>query len=252
MGYVETVLQPGEIVRFQTNRHWIGFLPGGALLVLALVLYVAGGDAFYGVWNLLALVLLVVGVILLARAWYLRWITEIAVTDRRVIYKAGFISRSTDEMPLGKVENIEVVQSIPGRILGYGNVDVKGTGAGGIGADKLFRIADPLGFRNTVMAGESYTPAPVRTPRPTVEEAPLATPAAARAATAAPAAAAAAVSEAPSPVSVDTPELDEKPAAAAPAPASATASTEPASPEAASREPAPAAGAGAAATTSER
>lgn len=155
MGYVETVLQPDETVRFKTNYHWIGYGPGLALLVLAVLAYwwAERPNAWHGLSMIVALLLCGTAVILLVKAWFERWITEIAVTDRRIIFKTGFISRRTDEMPLSKVENIEIRQSILGRLLGYGSVDVQGTGSGGIGADKLRRIASPLSFRNHVMAG---------------------------------------------------------------------------------------------------
>jgi uncharacterized membrane protein YdbT with pleckstrin-like domain len=155
MGYIETVLQPGETVRFRTNFHWIGFVPGLVLLVPAAFVYLklVPADGGFGLWMLVALLLLAAAIILLAKAWYDRFITEIAITDKRLIDKTGFISRSTDEMPLAKVENIEVSQSILGRLLDYGNVDVRGTGSGGIGSSKLRQIAAPLAFRNHVMAG---------------------------------------------------------------------------------------------------
>ena len=55
-------------------------------------------------------------------AWFIRWITEFAVTDRRVISKRGFIMRDTDEMNMDKVESVDVDQSILGRLLDYGTV----------------------------------------------------------------------------------------------------------------------------------
>jgi Bacterial PH domain len=42
------------------------------------------------------------------RAWFRRWTTEIAVTDRRVIIKHGFIRRATMEMNLQKIESVDV------------------------------------------------------------------------------------------------------------------------------------------------
>jgi uncharacterized membrane protein YdbT with pleckstrin-like domain len=155
MGYVETVLQPGETVRFRTNYHWIGYVPGLVLLVPAAFVYfkLVPANGGFGLWMMLVLLLLAGAAILLIKAWYDRFITEIAITDKRVIYKTGFISRATDEMPLTKIENIEVNQSILGRLLDYGNVDVHGTGAGSIGAEKLRGIAAPLEFRNHVLAG---------------------------------------------------------------------------------------------------
>ncbi|MGA7428484.1 MAG: PH domain-containing protein [Rhodoplanes sp.] len=155
MGYVETILQPGESVRFKTNYHWVAFIPCLALLVLAVLSYWWSGrpNTWYGLWITLAVLLLAGAIILLVRAGYQRWITEIAVTDLRVIYKTGLLTRLTDEMPLGKVENIEITQSILGRALDYGTVDVQGTGAIGIGSDKLRRIASPLEFRDHVLVG---------------------------------------------------------------------------------------------------
>ena len=59
----------------------------------------------------------------------MRWITEIAVTDRRVIYKRGFITRHTVEMNMDKVASVDVDQSILGRMLDYGTVHVSGLAA---------------------------------------------------------------------------------------------------------------------------
>jgi uncharacterized membrane protein YdbT with pleckstrin-like domain len=155
MGYVETVLQPDETLRFRTNYHWIALVPGSALLVLAIISYWWAGrpNTWYGLWMALAVLLVAGAVILLLRAGYRHFITEIAITDRRVIYKTGLMSRETDEMPLNKVENVEVRQSILGRLLDYGDVDVQGTGRGGIGPEKLRRIASPPQFRNHTLAG---------------------------------------------------------------------------------------------------
>jgi hypothetical protein len=57
-----------------------------------------------------------------AVAWFNQWITEIAVTNLRVIYKWGFIRRHTAEMNMGKVESVTVSQTILGRLLNYGSI----------------------------------------------------------------------------------------------------------------------------------
>ena len=69
-------------------------------------------------------------VAMFAYAWFTRWITEFAITDRRVISKRGFIWRNTDEMNMDKVESVKVEQSMLGRLLDYGTVTVVGTGQG--------------------------------------------------------------------------------------------------------------------------
>ena len=71
-------------------------------------------------------------VVLFVYAWFIRWITEIAVTDQRVIYKRGFICRQTAEMNMDKVESVDVDQSILGRLLDYGTIHVERARGAGI------------------------------------------------------------------------------------------------------------------------
>ena len=79
--------------------------------------------------NWAAVLSAVLSVPFLVHGWYDQWITEMAVTDRRIIYKRGLIRRMTAEMNIEKVESVSVGQSILGRILDYGTIDVRGTGA---------------------------------------------------------------------------------------------------------------------------
>jgi uncharacterized membrane protein YdbT with pleckstrin-like domain len=81
--------------------------------------------------------------------WIRRRTTEIAVTNRRVIYKTGLIQRHTAEMNMDKVESVLVDQSILGRILGYGTVHIRGTG---VGLENLRYVSSPISLRNTVTA----------------------------------------------------------------------------------------------------
>ena len=96
------------------------------------------------------MILFVPGLAWAAWAWFARWTTEIAVTDRRVIYKRGFIQRHTVEMNVDKVESVDVDQSILGRIFNYGDITVRGTGAT---LEPFRSIEAPLDFRNHVTAG---------------------------------------------------------------------------------------------------
>jgi uncharacterized membrane protein YdbT with pleckstrin-like domain len=83
-------------------------------------------------------------------AWFRRWTTEIAVTDRRVIIKHGFIRRATMEMNLQKIESVDVDQSLIGRIFDYGTVTIRGVGSS---YEPLRPIDAPLKLRSTVTAG---------------------------------------------------------------------------------------------------
>jgi len=74
-------------------------------------------------------------------------VTDIAVTNRRVIYKKGLIRRQTNEMNMDKVESVKINQSILGRLLDYGDVTILGTGEG---FETLRTIASPIELRNSI------------------------------------------------------------------------------------------------------
>ncbi len=148
MRYINHILQPGETVAYTTTLHWIVYLPAFGLWLLgALTLLfgaLAGPIAF-----LVASTCAVVGLALALRAWFRRWTTEIDVTDRRIVYKRGFIRRHTVEMNMDKVESVDVDQSILGRLFNYGDITIRGTG---VGLEPLIDIDSPLEFRNRVTA----------------------------------------------------------------------------------------------------
>ena len=88
-------------------------------------------------------------IVLLFREWFDQWNTEIVVTNRRVVYKRGFISRFTREMNMEKIESVAVDQTLLGRLRGHGT-----------GSDPRHRrwpraislrgIASPLALRNAI------------------------------------------------------------------------------------------------------
>jgi uncharacterized membrane protein YdbT with pleckstrin-like domain len=156
MSYVDKVLRPGEEVRHTAHIHWFIYLPAfwfaaAALAVVVLVTMNIGdvGTSWREMALIAALVLGVIALYLLLRAWITRVSTELVATDRRVIYKRGLIRRYTAEMGMEKVESVLVEQSVMGRIFNYGTVTVRGTGGG---MEPLANIDDPIAFRNQVTA----------------------------------------------------------------------------------------------------
>jgi len=148
MRYIDHILQPGETVAYTTTLHWVVYWPAIGLWLLAFVALTVGGAAG-PIALLAALVCALVGLGLALGAWFRRWTTEIDVTDRRIVYKRGFIRRHTVEMNMDKVESVDVDQSILGRILNYGDITIRGTG---VGIEPLHNIDAPLQFRNQVTA----------------------------------------------------------------------------------------------------
>jgi uncharacterized membrane protein YdbT with pleckstrin-like domain len=153
MGYVERVLQPGETVRLTTTISWTAYVPGLLLCLAGILVFLIPGvhspGFVHGLDILIAALLFLAGLVISARAWFRRMTTEVAVTDRRIIYKRGFIHRYTVEMHMDKVESVDVDQSILGRIFNYGDIFIHGTG---VGVEPLRSIDRPIEFRSHVTA----------------------------------------------------------------------------------------------------
>jgi uncharacterized membrane protein YdbT with pleckstrin-like domain len=147
--YIKHVLQPGETVRYQGSVHWILYLPA-ILLASATVgiLFVTLAASWQYGWLLIALCLIAT-FILAVHAWWVRWITEIVVTDRRVIYVHGFIRRDSIEMHMNQIESVDVDQTVLGRLFDYGDVTIHGTGTT---YDPLRAVDRPLELRNEITA----------------------------------------------------------------------------------------------------
>ena len=100
MSYVKSILITGEQIQHEGHFHWTDRL-------VAWILFPVGVGIF---------------LIILMRT------TEMAVTNRRLIYKRGWIARKTEELGLQRVGEVNLVQGILGRLLNYGKVQVRGLG----------------------------------------------------------------------------------------------------------------------------
>ena len=129
MRYIERILQPGEKVLYSGTIHWVIYFPAVlfSLIALALLTLVKSGPTGMS-WLIVSIAFWLAAAVTFASAWFRRWTTEIDVTDRRVVYKRGFINRHTVEMNMDKVESVDVDQSIMGRMLNFGDITVRGTG----------------------------------------------------------------------------------------------------------------------------
>lgn len=141
MSYVDRNLLPGEYVVRRAKFHWVMFIRP---LILALFGFLCLGSPDLRPAGFICIILAILAGI---GPWITYTSSEFALTNRRVIVKAGFIRRVSLELLLTKVEGIAVNQGILGRILGYGTVEVRGTGHT---IERIPNIADPLGFRRKV------------------------------------------------------------------------------------------------------
>jgi uncharacterized membrane protein YdbT with pleckstrin-like domain len=154
MRYVRRVLQPGETIVYSTRLHWRVYIHTILLLIACIILAgaaVATSDN-QGISLAVGIAAVIFALLALSaglRAFIRRATTELAVTDHRVIYKSGLLSRHTIEMNRDKVESVDVDQTLLGRIFGYGTVIVRGTGGS---LEPIRNIGDPLSFRTHITA----------------------------------------------------------------------------------------------------
>jgi uncharacterized membrane protein YdbT with pleckstrin-like domain len=155
MKYYRKVMRPDEKLTFYCTLHWIVYWPallflalGGIALAVFAVLHAQGQGG--AIFELAAVILLLLAVFTFLRAFFRRVGTEIVVTDHRVIYKRGLLSRYTVEMNVSKIETVDVEQSVWGRLFGYGDVLIRGTGGS---FEPLLGIAHPLDLRSAILVG---------------------------------------------------------------------------------------------------
>lgn len=145
MSYIENTLMDDEEMVHITRLHPIILLmPAAATSLLA---------GSFAIVDAIPYAQIVVAILLFGSLWRLsdRLIfflsSEFGVTSKRVLGKTGFIRRTSLDIVLGKVEAIRLSQTILGRVLNYGDIEVTGTG----GTEEVLRfIPDPLTFRKVV------------------------------------------------------------------------------------------------------
>ena len=130
MSYVSRTLGNNERILYSTGYHWLYWL--GTTILLAPFLAVAIGGLPYGGWDYFFLVLAFIPFIIGIRYFVHGIALEIAVTSDRFVKKTGLIAIQTEEVSLDKIEEVNIAESIMGRIFGFGTVQVHGTGAGDI------------------------------------------------------------------------------------------------------------------------
>jgi uncharacterized membrane protein YdbT with pleckstrin-like domain len=165
MSYIDANLLPDERIVYRMRLHWLLFLP--SVLVTLFVLLPIAWLLDRGSWSGYAWIPLAIAALLLLAAFIKRQSSDFAVTNKRVMTKVGVMDTRSIELLLGKIEAIAVEQSLMGRLFGYGDIVITGSG----GTKEAFtRIQSPMAFRNAVQSvtdagGTSAPGAGVAAPR---------------------------------------------------------------------------------------
>ena len=153
MGYVQRLLAGHENIVFATRQHWIVLL--GALIVNGLLIAAIMAAAivlstmlqFAQALFLLALILIpLMRVVMRVVRW---WNEQYIITNRRVIQVEGVINKHVIDSSLEKVNDVVLVQSVWGRLLDYGDVEI--LTASDMGMNRLDRLGSPVRFKTEML-----------------------------------------------------------------------------------------------------
>lgn len=150
MGYVESLLGRNENIVFITRQHWfvllVTALIDGLLAIAALVIAIV----LHSIAGTLAALVLAMFPLIHFIVRYLNWHNEqFIVTNRRVMEIRGVINKRVSDSSLEKVNDVVLEQSILGRFLNYGTVEII-TGSD-IGVNFFKHMAQPVRFKTEML-----------------------------------------------------------------------------------------------------
>ncbi len=164
MFYIRRHLGQGERILHQTMLHWVSFVRQLLFFSFSVVIY---PDLTTLVGNPAPGILLIaIGSSALLVALLRFWIEEYVVTNRRVISRYGILRRAVHSFPLGRIEAIDIRQSLTGRLLNYGAIEIH-TAAERDGVATRRLVNRPEAWRAAILAAidrEQHQPPAPETP----------------------------------------------------------------------------------------
>jgi len=164
---IESQLQPGEEILY---RAYVTRLTLAPLVAVAAAALVIAAVAWFQFQNapaaLIALAVAAVAGLIFAWKDFIRRANDYVLTNHRIIQEIGVLSRRSMDSRLDKINNVEHRQTLWGRLLNYGDVEIDT--ASETGAALFRNISHPLPFKNAILAAaEQYRGAgrmPLATP----------------------------------------------------------------------------------------
>ncbi len=110
-------------VVYQARLHWILFVWPISFLVFSAWL----GTTFPS-FQEVSLVFMLVGLIWSVLMWLTYQFSSLTIKKKQVVLRTGILVRQTIDVPLSKIESIDIRQSIIGSLFKYGSLVITGTG----------------------------------------------------------------------------------------------------------------------------
>jgi len=182
MGYTESLLASGERVVRSAHQHWFILIwrarwaVFGLLIALVMtILRLINKDTSGFLWTILgwaSLILVAFGILNLVWGALTYRAEEYVISSRRLIHVQGVINKKASDSSLEKINDAILVESIFGRIFGFGNLEVLTASESGI--EKLQMLRDAKEFKKAMLEAKHDleieltrpTMAPIRAPEP--------------------------------------------------------------------------------------
>jgi hypothetical protein len=198
MGYADSLLASGERIIRIAHQHWFiliwrarwavfGLLIALLLMILKLINPGASGL----LWDILgwaSVILVVIGIAGLVWGALTFRSQEYVITSRRLIHAEGVINKKASDSSLEKINDAILVESVFGRMFGFGNLEVLTASESGI--EQLRMLRDAKDFKKAMLEAKheleleltrptmppvrAADPAPAPAPAPVPEPVPAA------------------------------------------------------------------------------
>ena len=155
--YADRLLADGERVALRGRQHVLATIIEGrvawAIFVAALVLVVLTlqleQNVLRTIFSWVGLILLIVGLGWLAQI-YLNWYSQdYLITNRRVMKVEGLLKKRSADSSLEKINDAVLEQSVFGRMLGYGDLDILTANEQSV--DRYRMLAEAQTFKRTML-----------------------------------------------------------------------------------------------------
>jgi uncharacterized membrane protein YdbT with pleckstrin-like domain len=134
--------ETNETQVYQSRLHWVVFLkPLSILLIPLLMMFLGSFD------QTTMLVFLFISAVWTFAQWVTYQFSMVSVKPKNVIFQSGFFVQQTIDIPIRKIESIDVRQTLLGTMFNYGHIII--TGSGGT-KQVMGPIASPLTCRRYI------------------------------------------------------------------------------------------------------
>ena len=145
-------LRTSEKKLLEAKLHWAVYVPSalwlGAVLTCLVVAIAMDGKGWSpGTLATMCGVSLVVGVFPLADRWFRQLGTQYVLTDQRIYVERGLLTKSKLDIPLPKINDLELTQNLLQRLFDSGDVRIL---TGNDSATLLMNLDNPEALRTAI------------------------------------------------------------------------------------------------------